>query len=214
MIQMKVGDMKRVLAGVMASVCLISGSVAVYGADQQKLQPVSQEVVECSTEMARAQADELAEKLQQKAEKKHKLEIKKAKKKAAKKAAIKAEKARVAERQRVVDYALQFVGNPYVYGGTSLTNGADCSGFVQSVFRDCGYSLPRVAASQAYSGTQKSMEELEVGDLLFYGYGGSITHVALYIGDNQIVHASTAATGIKVSEYNYQQPCMVASYLA
>ncbi len=214
MIQMKVGDMKRVLAGVMASVCLISGSVAVYGADQQKLQPVSQEVVEYSTELARAQADELSKELQQQAEKKYKREIKKAKKKAAKIAARKAEKARVAERQRVVDYALQFVGNPYVYGGTSLTNGADCSGFVQSVFRDCGYSLPRVAASQAYSGTQKSMEELEAGDLLFYGYGGGITHVALYIGNNQIVHASTAATGIKVSEYNYQQPCMVASYLA
>lgn len=102
--------------------------------------------------------------------------------------------------QAVADYAVQFVGNPYVYGGTSLTNGADCSGFVQSVYKHFGYSLPRVAADQAGAGTKVSVDNLQPGDLLFYhGFG----HVAIYIGGGQVVHASNAATGIKISSYNY-----------
>ncbi len=81
--------------------------------------------------------------------------------------------------QQIADYAVQFVGNPYVYGGTSLTNGADCSGFVQSVYKHFGYSLPRVAADQANAGTKVSTKNLQPGDLLFYhGFG----HVAIYIG--------------------------------
>ncbi len=100
----------------------------------------------------------------------------------------------------IADYAVQFVGNPYVYGGTSLTNGADCSGFVQSVYKHFGYSLSRTSQSQAGDGTSVSTDSLQPGDLLFYhGFG----HVAIYIGGGQVVHASTAATGIKISSYDY-----------
>ena len=116
-------------------------------------------------------------------------------------------------RQQIVDFALQFVGNPYVYGGTSLTNGADCSGFVMSVFAEFGYELPRVAAAQCAASEKKDVSDIEAGDLVFYGDGG-IDHVALYIGDGKIVHASTAATGIKVSDYDYRAPAAVGSFVA
>lgn len=124
-----------------------------------------------------------------------------------------AEAARLEKRQGIVDFALQFVGNPYVYGGTSLTNGADCSGFVMSVFAEFGYELPRVAAAQCAASEKKSVADIEAGDLVFYGDGG-IDHVALYIGDGKIVHASTAATGIKVSDYDYRAPAAVGSFVA
>ena len=132
--------------------------------------------------------------------------------KAAEEAARKAEEERLAKRQEIVDFALQFVGNPYVYGGTSLTNGADCSGFVMSVFAQFGYELPRVAAAQCAASEKKDVSNIEVGDLVFYGDGG-IDHVALYIGDGKIVHASTAATGIKVSDYNYRAPAAVGTFV-
>ena len=124
-----------------------------------------------------------------------------------------AEAARLEMRQGIVDFALQFVGNPYVYGGTSLTNGADCSGFVMSVFAEFGYELPRVAAAQCAASEKKSVADIEAGDLVFYGEG-CIDHVALYIGDGKIVHASTAATGIKVSDYDYRAPAAVGSFVA
>lgn len=114
-------------------------------------------------------------------------------------------------RAQIVDFALQFEGNPYVYGGTSLTNGADCSGFVMSVFAQFGYFLPRVAADQYYQSVQKSVADLEPGDLVFYGSG--ISHVALYIGDGQIIHASTSASGIKISNYDYETPVGVGTYI-
>ena len=102
--------------------------------------------------------------------------------------------------QAVADYAVQFIGNPYVYGGTSLTDGADCSGFVQSVYAHFGYSLSRTAASQAGDGTTVSLDSLQPGDLIFYhGYG----HVGIYIGGGQIVHASNPSSGIKISSYDY-----------
>ena len=123
-----------------------------------------------------------------------------------------AEEARLEKRQGIVDFALQFVGNPYVYGGTSLTNGADCSGFVMSVFAEFGYELPRVAAAQCSASEKKSVADIEAGDLVFYGEG-CIDHVALYIGDGKIVHASTAATGIKVSDYDYRAPAAVGSFV-
>ena len=126
--------------------------------------------------------------------------------------AVMSEEEREALRQEIVDFALQFEGNPYVYGGTSLTNGADCSGFVMSVFSEFGYSLPRVAADQYNSTTSKSIDSIEPGDLVFYG-GGGISHVALYIGDDQIIHASTSASGIKISDYDYEQPVAVGTYL-
>ena len=120
--------------------------------------------------------------------------------------------ARLEMRQGIVDFALQFVGNPYVYGGTSLTNGADCSGFVMSVFAEFGYELPRVAAAQCSASEKKSVADIEAGDLVFYGEG-CIDHVALYIGDGKIVHASTAATGIKVSDYDYRAPAAVGTFV-
>ena len=110
----------------------------------------------------------------------------------------------VSNGQAVVNYAAQFVGNPYVWGGTSLTNGADCSGFVQSVYQNFGVSLPRVAADQAQAGTKIAVEEAQPGDLIFYADGGSIYHVVLYIGNGQVVHASSAATGIKVSNVYWE----------
>lgn len=124
----------------------------------------------------------------------------------------KVEQKRVAERKALVNFALQFVGNPYVYGGTSLTNGADCSGFVMSVFKEFGYDLPRVAAAQYEASQKKDISQLETGDLVFYGAGG-INHVALYIGNGKIVHASTAATGIKASDYNYETPVGIGTYV-
>ncbi len=99
----------------------------------------------------------------------------------------------------VVNYALQFVGNPYVWGGTSLTNGADCSGFVQSVYAHFGVSLPRVSQDQMYAGQEVSYAEAQPGDLICYG-----DHIAIYMGNGQIVHASNSAPypagGIKISD--------------
>ncbi len=110
-------------------------------------------------------------------------------------------------RVELVEYAKQFLGNPYVWGGTSLTNGADCSGFVLSVFKKFGVSLPRVSASQANSGTKIAASELQPGDLVFYGNSsGTVNHVALYIGNGQVIHASNERTGIKISKYNYRTP--------
>lgn len=103
--------------------------------------------------------------------------------------------------QDVVNYALQFNGNPYVHGGTSLTNGADCSGFTQSVYKHFGISLPRNAASQATVGKAVSFNDKQPGDLIFYSTNGgkSVTHVAIYIGNNKIIHARTPAKGIGVT---------------
>ena len=94
----------------------------------------------------------------------------------------------------VVNYATQFVGNPYVWGGTSLTGGADCSGFVQSVYANFGVSLPRTSYEQQNAGTEVSYADAQPGDLICYG-----GHVAIYMGNGQIVHASNAKDGIKIS---------------
>lgn len=110
-------------------------------------------------------------------------------------------------RVEIVEYAKQFIGNPYVWGGTSLTKGADCSGFVQSVFKHFGVKLSRTSRTQANDGTKINMSELKPGDLVFYTNGsGTINHVALYIGGGQVVHASSPKTGIKTSKYNYRTP--------
>lgn len=100
----------------------------------------------------------------------------------------------------VVAYAKQFLGNPYVYGGSSLTKGTDCSGFTMSVYAHFGYSLNRSSYTQVYNGRAVSMSSLLPGDLLFYKYNSStISHVAMYIGGGQIIHASTPSTGIIIS---------------
>lgn len=109
-------------------------------------------------------------------------------------------------RVDVVEYAKQFIGNPYVWGGTSLTKGADCSGFVQSVFKNFGVKLSRTSRSQANDGTKISLSELKPGDLVFYAKSGTINHVAIYIGGGQVVHASSPKSGIKISKYNYRTP--------
>lgn len=114
--------------------------------------------------------------------------------------------------QQIASYAVQFVGNPYVYGGTSLTNGADCSGFVQSVFANFGIGLSRTAASQASGGTSVSLDSLQAGDLLFYSSSGSVDHVALYIGGGQIVHAANSASGIIISNAYYSTPVAARRY--
>ena len=116
-------------------------------------------------------------------------------------------------RVSLVSYATQFVGNPYVWGGTSLTKGADCSGFVLSVFAKYGISLPHHAASQAGCGTKISASEAQPGDLFFYGNGRGINHVAIYIGNGQVVHASSPKTGIKISNCSYRNPVRVVRVL-
>lgn len=127
-----------------------------------------------------------------------------------------AERARLAEmtstkRQEIVNYALQFVGNPYVYGGTSLTNGTDCSGFTMSVYAHFGYGLPRTAAAQQQGLASVSLDSLQPGDLLFYkDSGGSIGHVTMYIGGGQVVHASSSTTGIIISNIGYRTACSAA----
>lgn len=116
-------------------------------------------------------------------------------------------------RENIVNYALKFVGNRYVYGGTSLTNGTDCSGFTMSVYKKFGYSLNRVSRDQVYNGKTISRSELKKGDLVFYSNGYRISHVALYIGNGKIVHASTPSTGILVSNMDYQTPCRYVSVI-
>ena len=114
--------------------------------------------------------------------------------------------------QQIADYAVQFVGNPYVYGGTSLTNGTDCSGFTMSVMANFGIGLARTAADQPYGGTSVAISDIMPCDLLFYSDGSGISHVALYIGGGQIVHAATESQGIIISNYNYDTPVCAARY--
>ncbi len=117
-------------------------------------------------------------------------------------------------RVDLVQYAKQFVGNPYVWGGTSLTNGADCSGFTLSIFKKYGVSLPHHAASQAQLGTKVDYSSAQPGDLVFYAKNGRINHVAIYIGNGQVIHASSPKTGIKISSWNYRTPAGIRRYLA
>lgn len=107
----------------------------------------------------------------------------------------------------IANYALQFVGGPYVAGGTSLTQGCDCSGFTQGVYSHFGISIPRSSYAQSEGGTAVSVDAMQAGDIIYYG-----GHVAIYIGNSQIVHASTAATGIKVSNVFYRSIITVRRY--
>lgn len=109
-------------------------------------------------------------------------------------------------RVELVEYAKQFVGNPYVWGGTSLTKGADCSGFVLSIYKKFGVKMPHYTVSQSKMGTKIKTSELQPGDLIFYSKNGTINHVAIYIGGGQVIHASSPETGIKISKYNYRTP--------
>ncbi len=109
-------------------------------------------------------------------------------------------------RVDLCQYAKEFLGNPYVWGGTSLTKGADCSGYVLSIFKKYGVSLPHSSVAQAGSGTTIKVSEAQPGDLIFYGNGKSINHVAIYIGNGQVIHASNPKTGIRISNVSYRSP--------
>lgn len=112
----------------------------------------------------------------------------------------------------IAAYAQKFVGRPYVYGGTSLTNGADCSGFVMRVYSNFGISIPRSSSQQASAGTKVSIDSVQPGDLIFYASNGRVNHVAMYIGGGSVVHASSKKTGIKISPMYYRTPYSVRRY--
>ncbi len=117
-------------------------------------------------------------------------------------------------RSQLVNYALQFVGNRYVWGGTSLTNGVDCSGFTMRVMEKFGVSLPHYSGSQAQMGKKVTSATMKPGDLIFYaGSNGKINHVAIYIGNGRIVHAASRRSGIKTSTWNYRTPVTIRSML-
>lgn len=116
-------------------------------------------------------------------------------------------------RSKIVNYALKFQGNPYKWGGTSLTRGADCSGFTQSVFEDYGIYIPRTSRSQAASGRRVSLDNIQPGDLVFYSKRGTINHVAIYIGNGKVISASSPSTGIRVTSLYYRDPVKVVSYI-
>ena len=108
--------------------------------------------------------------------------------------------------QQIADFAVQYVGYPYVYGGNSLTNGVDCSGFTQQVYLHFGYSIPRRASIQATVGTSVAISDLQPGDLVFYGDSEGVGHVVIYIGNGKVVHASTPSKGIIISDLYYRTP--------
>lgn len=116
-------------------------------------------------------------------------------------------------RKKIVEYACKFEGNPYRYGGTSLTKGIDCSGFAQAVYRDNGIKIPRTSKQQAEGGKQISIENIGPADLIFYGNGGIINHVAIYIGDGKVISASSKKYGIRITKYDYRQPYKAVSYI-
>ena len=116
-------------------------------------------------------------------------------------------------RVDLCQYAKEFLGNPYVWGGTSLTKGADCSGFVMSIFKKYGVSLPHSSRAQANCGTTITVSEAQPGDLIFYGNGKTINHVAIYIGGGQVIHASSPKTGIRISNVSYRSPVKAVKVL-
>ena len=117
-------------------------------------------------------------------------------------------------RQELVNYALQFLGGRYRAGGNDPHTGADCSGFTKYVMQNgAGVSIARSSASQSLQGADVSADQMRPGDLIFYGNGSRINHVAMYIGDGQIIHASTYKTGIKISPWNYRAPVRIKNVL-
>lgn len=117
-----------------------------------------------------------------------------------------------AARTALVAYAKQFLGYPYVYGGDSLTNGTDCSGFVMRIFEHFGINTGRNSREQASNGRQIAIEAVKPGDLLFYASGDTINHVAIYIGGGQVIHAASARTGIIISPADYRTACRAVSF--
>ena len=125
-----------------------------------------------------------------------------------------AEQASLSRRQQLVNYSLQFLGNPYVWGGTSLEHGCDCSGFTMKIMERYGVSLPHYSGSQAQMGKKVSESEMRPGDLVFYSNSrGTINHVGIYIGNGQIVNAASRRSGIKISSWNYRTPRAIRNVL-
>lgn len=117
-------------------------------------------------------------------------------------------------RVDIVEYAKQFLGNPYVWGGTSLTKGVDCSGFTMAVYKHFGIKISHHSGSQAKEGTKITADKLQPGDLIFYADSkGTINHVAMYIGGGKVIHASNPKTGIKISNYKYRTPVKYVSII-
>lgn len=110
------------------------------------------------------------------------------------------------KREKIVNFARKFLGNPYVWGGTSLTSGCDCSGFIQQIYKQFGYSLPRCSYEQAVTGRKVRFSEMKPGDLVFYYRGKNIGHVTMYIGNGKCIQARGARYGIVVTDYDYSQP--------
>ncbi len=130
------------------------------------------------------------------------------------KPAVEAANAAAAFRNQIVNYACQFVGNRYVWGGTSLTNGCDCSGFTQSVLKHFGISIPRVSRDQARSGVKVDSSSMRPGDLIFYANRkGTINHVGMYIGNGQVVNAASTRSGIRIYRWNYRTPVAIRNVI-
>ncbi len=118
-----------------------------------------------------------------------------------------------ADRQAMISYARQFLGNPYVWGGESLTEGTDCSGFTQQIYGAFGISLPRCSYEQAEAGTKIAVEDALPGDLVFYARDGVVYHVMMYIGNGKVIHASSSTTGIIESNLNYDKVCWACRFI-
>ncbi len=116
-------------------------------------------------------------------------------------------------RVSLVNYAKQFIGNPYVWGGTSLTRGCDCSGYVQAIYRKYGISLPRTSRQQALVGKKINPADAQPGDLFYYAKYGTVSHVGIYIGNGQIVNAHSRRTGIRINSAYYRRPAVVRRVL-
>ena len=114
---------------------------------------------------------------------------------------------------KIVKYAKKFLGCPYKYGGTSLTKGSDCSGFTQSIYKEFGYSIPRTSLEQSSYGTKVSSSSVQEGDLVFYKNGKKVGHVAIYIGDGEVIHSSNEKDGVKISKMNYRTPYCIRRIL-
>lgn len=116
-------------------------------------------------------------------------------------------------RVDLCQYAKEFLGNRYVWGGSSLTKGTDCSGFTMSVYKKYGISLPHSSVSQSKMGTKVSLAEAKAGDLVFYAKGGTVNHVGIYIGNGQVIHASNPKQGIKISPVGYRTIHSIRQYI-
>ena len=117
-------------------------------------------------------------------------------------------------RIKLVNMAKEYLGDAYVWGGTTLGRGVDCSGYVQALYRKLGIYIPRDSRSQARGGTTVSASNLRPGDLVFYGSSSYINHVAMYIGNGQVIHASNRRDGIKISNMYYRSPVKCARYIS